>query len=531
MKRAVANIALLWAAALCACAGHSAPRQDRRPLAVTTEPHAADAGSMAPPVAHAPRAPLVMWAQDDAAPMVAIRAVFRAGSVDDPPGREGLTALTASLMAEATTALDATALEKAWFPTATGIRVHVDRETTTFALRVHPEVAPRAVALLMDVLARPRMSGADFERVRQDAVSFVTYGLRQSDDEALGFATLDGYMYAGHPYAHPAEGTVAALRAASLSEVEAHRARVFTGARLLLGAGGPLSAVVKQALADGLARLPPGATAAPPTVPPPPPLTGRHVVIVRKPAQSTPITMGFHHAVGRNHPDFAALLLATSALGEHRNQAGRLFQRMRELRGLNYGDYAYMEHFVEDPGDAPLPRLGIFSSLPSFVLWVRPVELADRVFALRLALMELEAFVAKGITAEELEQTRRFLMGATWLWTEGMDRRVGWMLDDVLHGTPDFVPTLRARLGQLTLAQVNAVVARHLSADNLLITLAADDAEALGALLLAGTPTPRPAAKTANLPADLQQQDAVVAAHPLRLAPGSVMVVDVDALF
>ena len=34
-----------------------------------------------------------------------------------------------------------------------------------------------------------------------------------------------------------------------------------------------------------------------------------------------------------------------SYFGPHRVSGGRLFQRIREMRGINYGDYAYIEYF------------------------------------------------------------------------------------------------------------------------------------------------------------------------------------------
>ena len=42
--------------------------------------------------------------------------------------------------------------------------------------------------------------------------------------------------------------------------------------------------------------------------------------------------------ITREHPDFAALYIARVWLGEHRASTGRLYQRLREIRGINYGD-------------------------------------------------------------------------------------------------------------------------------------------------------------------------------------------------
>ena len=78
----------------------------------------------------------------------------------------------------------------------------------------------------------------------------------------------------------------------------------------------------------------------------------------------------FHYDVS---DDFYALWLAASWLGEHRNPISHLYQLIREKRGLNYGDYAYIEafprgmyQFFPDPNIARQQQL--------FEVWIRPVR-------------------------------------------------------------------------------------------------------------------------------------------------------------
>ena len=73
--------------------------------------------------------------------------------------------------------------------------------------------------------------------------------------------------------------------------------------------------------------------------------SGLKVEILEKDTRATAISFGHPIDVTRSHPDFAALSVARVWLGEHRIASGRLYQRLREIRGLNYGDYAYIEAF------------------------------------------------------------------------------------------------------------------------------------------------------------------------------------------
>ena len=110
----------------------------------------------------------------------------------------------------------------------------------------------------------------------------------------------------------------------------------------------------------------------------------------------------------RASPDYAALLLASSYLGQHRSSNGRLYDRMREKRGLNYGDYAYIEYFPRGMFQfEPSPNLARHHQI--FQIWIRPVEPPTAKFALRLALFELDKLNREGITEEAFERTRDFL--------------------------------------------------------------------------------------------------------------------------
>src|SRR5207247_93305 len=73
--------------------------------------------------------------------------------------------------------------------------------------------------------------------------------------------------------------------------------------------------------------------------------SGIEVDIIAKETRATAISLGEPLDVVRGDPDFVALYLARTWLGEHRSSMSHLYQRIREIRGMNYGDYAYVEAF------------------------------------------------------------------------------------------------------------------------------------------------------------------------------------------
>jgi zinc protease len=239
--------------------------------------------------------------------------------------------------------------------------------------------------------------------------------------------------------------------------------------------------------------------------------------------------MGYPIEVTRAHPDFTALLVANSFLGEHRTFNGRLMIRMREVRGLNYGDYSYIEHFVQD-GGSTFPLTNIPRSEQYFSIWIRPVQHSQRHFALRLALWELDRLVRDGMTAEEFEQTRGFLKSYSRLWAQDQDRRLGYRMDSRFYGIDDYLAALPAKLDALTLEQVNAAIRKHLRADRLRVAVVTKGADAFLADLMANTPSPI-TYEAGGMPDDVIAEDAGIAVFPLRVNRAASKVVNVSEMF
>ena len=85
-----------------------------------------------------------------------------------------------------------------------------------------------------------------------------------------------------------------------------------------------------------------------------------------------------------------------SYFGQHRSSNSYLYSRLREARGLNYGDYAYIEYFPRGMFQfAPDANLG--RQLQIFQIWIRPVEPQNGLFTLRAALFEYDKLVRDGM--------------------------------------------------------------------------------------------------------------------------------------
>ncbi|MDB5452789.1 MAG: peptidase domain protein, partial [Caulobacteraceae bacterium] len=462
-------------------------------------------------------------------PLVDVRLRFAAGAADDPPGKAGLAQLTALMVADAgSRAMTYEAIQQALFPMAAGFGAGVDKEMTTFGGKVHRDNLGRWYDIIGGQLLDPGFRQEDFTRVRSNLVNGIRVGLRANNDEELGNEVLYERLYAGHPYGHLTSGHAPSVEALSLDDVRGFHRTHYTQANLVLGLAGSAEAPLLARMRSDLAAHLPAGPPARRRIAPARPLKGLDVTLVQKDVRAAAISMGFPITVRRGDPDFIALYLARSYLGEHRNSASHLYQRMREIRGMNYGDYAYVEYF---PGGmfVSSPRPGVARSQQAFRIWVRPVPIEQTHFALRIAKYELDKLVREGVGQEDFDLTRSFLTKQAGLLTARQGDRLGYNLDEAFYGAPEFVRYIRSGLAGLTRAQVNAAVRRHLGSPNMAVVVVTPEAQALKAALVANSPSPIKYAS--EKPAEILAEDRLIERYPLSITADSVRIVPVGEVF
>jgi zinc protease len=513
--------------ALAACGG-SPSTQPVTPAQPTPADPATDPGATpAQPAAAVPPS-VVLPANDE--PAVALAAWFRVGSADDPRGKEGLAWLTAQMVSRAaTTDHRYDEILTLLYPLAATYEASVDREMTVISGRASTSDSPEFLDLFSAAFTRPKFDAGDFERLRTEGVAFLEKSLRYALDEELGKAILNDALFRGTPYAHTVNGTVAGLKAIKLEDVKAFWKEHYAADRVVYGLAGGWTDALRSGLEGTRAQLPAAAAAATDPVLTPPAPQGRKVALVNKPGADASISIGALIDVKRGDPDFAALYLTASWLGEHRNSSSHLYQVIRETRGLNYGDYAYVEAYPGG-GFRSLPPANASRHRQAFEIWIRTLPNDNAVFALRAALRETDKLIQNGLTAEQFELTRNFLKKYTLHYTASTYDRLLWSFDDVFYGLQEpHLAKLRADLDKLTVEQVNAAIKKHLQTRNLTIAISTGAPDKLKAQLTGSAATlptyatPKPQAVT--------NEDKEIAAYPLGINAADVTITAVDEMF
>lgn len=265
--------------------------------------------------------------------------------------------------------------------------------------------------------------------------------MREDEPGDLVHEVLAEALFPDHPLGRDVLGDEERVQAMSRDDIHAFWAEHYRPRNMVFAAAGRLE---HDALVDGIARRFDGPTGGerpvrtPPSTPPVPTATDS------RPTEQAHVAIGMR-ALDREHPDRYALSVLDQVLGG--GLSSRLFQTIREERGLAYSVYSYRAAF-EDGG-----ALAVYAGTG--------VQHVDEV----LGLMHeaLDKLAAEGITARELEVARGHLVGELALSLEDSAARMHRIgRSQLVHGCIPTVEEVVARVQDVTLEQVADVAARVL---------------------------------------------------------------------
>jgi zinc protease len=475
--------------------------------------------------------PLSIVAQPSASSaLVDVSILVHAGAAMDPADKKGLATLTAAMLTDGGSARwSIEEINDAMYPIAAGFGAQVDKEMTRLSGQVHRDNLETWYRYVRSQLLNPGWREQDFDRIRTQVANAIRTGLVGNNDEELGKEVLYSDIYGSkHPYGSLNLGNSGDIENITLDDVREFYARYYTKNNLTVGISGGYPDTFLSRLGDDLQTLPSGERMAV-TVPELPDAERNSVTIVEKETPAVAVSFGFPIDLKRGDPDWLALWLVRSWLGEHRSEISHLYQRIRESRGMNYGDYAYIEYFPQ----------GMFRTTPGtnygrqqqiFQVWIRPLRNNnDAHFATRTAVHEIQKMIDEGMSETDFEATRSYLTKSVSLLTDGQSRQLGYELDSQYYGIGPFAEYVRDGLGQLTLADVNRVIRENLRTDNMHYAFVTRDAADLRDRLSENRASPM--SYDAEKPAELLAEDEQISAIDLGLSAEDIAVVPADEVF
>jgi len=465
-----------------------------------------------------------------ASPLLDISLLFHTGPAYDPTGKKGLSALTAMMLTDASTGnYSYRELQKSYYPLASGLDAQIDKEMSVLRSGIHRDNFDAWYGLMIDQVLNPAWDEADFDRLKTQLKNNISTDLKGNNDEELGKEVLYSSIYgADHPYGSYNLGALSDLEAITIEDAKQFYQQQYNQSNLTLGLAGSFTEQQKQKLIKDLGKLPVGEKNTL-VLHAPKPIEGHKAVIIEKETMATAVSIGFPIDKVRGDKDWVALWLARSWLGEHRNSSSHLFKKIREQRGMNYGDYAYIEYFPRGMSRTQ-PNANLGRQQQIFQMWVRPLRTVnDAHFATRTAYYELDKLIKNGLSEEQFELSKNFIHKYASLLVKSQGRQLGYAMDSAYYGTPDFVKYVQTELDNMTLDDVNRTIRENLQMENMQFVFITKDGNELKERLVNDTSSPMiyNAAKSDSL----IEEDKMLQDLKLDFDDADVKVVPIDKVF
>jgi predicted Zn-dependent peptidase len=331
------------------------------------------------------------------------------GSRDESPDQAGYSHFLEHMFFKGTTTRSATDISREIDALGGEMNAFTTRETTTFYVKVLDQHLSQALDLLSDLFHRSRFGTKEIQKEKQVVLEEIR--MVQDDPEDLVQELHTELVMGRHPLGRPILGqksTIARLRRQDLlGYLETH----YRPQEMVLAVAGNFDQYrLERTLARSFGRRRPVSPAPRKRWPPE---VGGGVIMRSKPLEQVHLCVGVK-GVAASHEDRYVAYALNSVLGG--SVSSRLFQEVREKRGLAYSIYSCLSSY-SDGG-----TITIYAGTRA-----REVE---RV--LDLVRREIRRLAADGIERAELKRTRDQMKGSLMLSLESSHSRMNKLAKDEL---------------------------------------------------------------------------------------------------
>ena len=318
------------------------------------------------------------------------------------------------------------------------------KEYTCYYARVLDDDLPLAIDVMCDLVANSVLKPTDVETER----SVILEEIAMQDDEPADevhdlFAQA---LFGNHPLGRPIAGTTESISAMSRRQIQGFYRRRYVAPAIVVAAAGNLDhgavvRLVRKALEgtplDGASAQPAARRGRAPRVRTRPART----IVRHKDSEQAHVVLGCP-GIDRLDERRFALSVLNNVLGG--GMSGRLFQEIRERRGLVYSVYSYASQYAD---------AGLFAVYAGCA----PGKVEE---VLKLIRAELAKVAQHGVTETELARGKGMAKGSYVLGLEDTGSRMSRLAKgELLYGDLLSVDELLARVDAVTVDEVNALAA------------------------------------------------------------------------
>ncbi len=386
------------------------------------------------------------------------------GSRDEAEGQHGSTHFLEHLLFKGTKRRSAMEIASAFDEVGGESNAATAKENTCYYARVLDSDLPMAIDVIADMVTSAVLDPEELEQERHVILEEIAM---DGDDPAdVAHEKFVEVVLGDHPLGRPIGGTPEAITAVPRESVLAHYRRYYTPAELVVTAAGGLDheevcRLVQEALATAGWDLEVGALPAPRRSATEMPTSGgAGVHVIRRAVEQANILIGCPALTAMDERRFAMSVL-NAVLGG--GMSSRLFQEIREKRGLVYSTYSF------SAGYADTGYFGMYAGCSP----ARTGEVIDLLGA------ELDRLAADGVDAEELRRAVGQLSGGLVMALEDSSSRMSRLgRSELVSGEFVDMDASLDRIRAVTAADVQSLAQELAAAPRTTVVVGPFDAEA-----------------------------------------------------
>jgi predicted Zn-dependent peptidase len=389
---------------------------------------------------------------------VALGFFIGTGSRAESDAQAGLSHLLEHLLFRGTASYSSLQIDQLFDAMGAELNAGTGKETTSVYARVLDRHLPRAFDAVADMVWRPLIADLEVER----DVILQEIAMYEDDPQDKVFDVLGHAVFGAHPLGRAVIGRAEVIRSAPRDALAAFHGERYVPANVVIAAAGSVDhdELVAMARDSG-----PTAGAAVPALGAPPQPGALTVEFERKDTEQYHVCLGAP-GVSRHDDRRFALRVLDAILGG--TSSSRLFQEVREKRGLAYAVYSFSTQYA-DTG-----QVGVY-------VGTGPEQLAE---ALRVLAVELDRVRDDPASGEELTRAKENAKGRLVLSLESTAMRMNRLGSSILTDVPLLsVDELIDRIDAVTLDDVRELVDELYAPARLSVAGIGPDEEAFRAAL------------------------------------------------
>jgi predicted Zn-dependent peptidase len=371
------------------------------------------------------------------------------GSRDEEPSQAGFSHFIEHMFFKGTGSRSAAEISREIDALGGEMNAFTTRETTTFYVKVLDQELRRALELLSDLFHRSRFDPKEIEKEKQVVLEEIR--MVQDDPEDLVQELHTGQVLGRHPLGRSILGREETIRGLRRQDLVAYIDAHYDPAQIVIAIAGnfeqkKLDSMVARFFGNGR-----GAKASHANGRRPPEVRGG-VLVKKKPLEQVHLCLGLK-GVAAGHKDRYAVYALNSVLGG--SVSSRLFQEVREKRGLVYSIYSFLSGY-SDGG-----TITVYAA-------TRPKEV-DRV--VDLVCREIRRIGEKGVENKELTRAKNQMKGSLMLSLESSHSRMSKLAkDELTHGKRTTLEEMLAHIDRVSQEHVFNVGRQLFALERLAIT-------------------------------------------------------------